>query len=401
MAAGLPPIPEDEDARLRAVRSFDILDTEPEDSFDDLVQLASAICEAPISTVTIIDRDRQWFKAMIGVDKRESSREVSFCAHTVANKRQLIVADAQADPRFASNPAVQGEPWIRFYAGSPLVTESGQVVGTICVIDRVPRELTEFQSEALGALARQTMRLLELRRQTHEMQELDRVKDEFVALVSHELRTPLTSIRGYLEVLLAEEPGPVNDLQRRFLQIVDRSSVRLHRIVDDLLVLASLQTGTLNLLRTAVDVNDVAGEVVETFAPSAAESNIQLLTDLHATLSIDADRSRLSQVLGNLVSNGLKFTPEGGSVTIHTANDDGGVVVDVRDTGIGIAANELPHVFGRFFRTTAAEESAIPGTGLGLAISRAIVEAHEGQLDIAETSSAGTTFRMRLPQAAA
>ena len=401
MAAGLPPIPEDEDARLRAVRSFDILDTEPEDSFDDLVRLASAICEAPISTVTIIDRDRQWFKAMIGVDKRESSREVSFCAHTVANKRQLIVTDAQADPRFASNPAVQGEPWIRFYAGSPLVTESGQVVGTICVIDRVPRELTEFQSEALGALARQTMRLLELRRQTHEMQELDRVKDEFVALVSHELRTPLTSIRGYLEVLLAEEPGPVNDLQRRFLQIVDRSSVRLHRIVDDLLVLASLQTGTLNLLRTAVDVNDVAGEVVETFAPSAAESNIQLLTDLHATLSIDADRSRLSQVLGNLVSNGLKFTPEGGSVTIHTANDDGGVVVDVRDTGIGIAANELPHVFGRFFRTTAAEESAIPGTGLGLAISRAIVEAHEGQLDIAETSSAGTTFRMRLPQAAA
>lgn len=106
-------------------------------------------------------------------------------------------------------------------------------------------------------------------------------------------------------------------------------------------------------------------------------------------------------MLTNLTSNALKFTPEGGSVVIRTANVDGEVVVDVCDTGIGIAESDLPHVFGRFFRTAAAEESAIPGTGLGLAISRAIVEAHEGELDIAETSSGGTTFRMRLPKAAA
>lgn len=397
---GSPPIPEDEDTRLRTVRAFDILDTAPEDSFDDLTRLASAICEVPISTVTIVDRERQWFKSMVGLDKREDTREVSFCAHTVVDKKPLVVRDARDDPRFASNPLVLGDPFIRFYAGSPLVTESGQVVGTICVIDRVPRELTESQAQALDALARQTMRLLESRKQARDLQELDRVKDEFVALVSHELRTPLASIRGYLEVLLEEEPGPVNDVQRRFLEIVDRNSVRLHRIVDDLLTLAGLQAGKLPLARGAVDVNDVATEVVETFAPAAAEKKIQVLPDLHATQPVDADRSRLAQVLNNLTSNALKFTPEGGSVVIRTGNDDGEVVVEVCDTGIGIAESDLPHVFGRFFRTAAAEERAIPGTGLGLAISRAIVEAHEGRLDIAETSSGGTTFRMRLPKAA-
>lgn len=338
---------------------------------------------------------------MIRLDKREDTREVSFCAHTVAHKRPLVVRDAQTDPRFASNPLVLGDPFIRFYAGSPLVTESGHVVGTICVVDRVPRELTESQTEALDALARQAMRLLESRKQAHDLRELDRVKEEFVALVSHELRTPLASIRGYLEVLLEEEPGPVNEVQRRFLEIVDRSSVRLHRIVDDLLTLAGLQAGKLTLARARVDINDVANDVLETFMPSAAEKTIQMLPDLHATLPVDADRSRLTQVLTNLTSNALKFTPEGGSVVIRTANVDGEVVVDVCATGIGIAESDLPHVFGRFFRTAAAEESAIPGTGLGLAISRAIVEAHEGELDIAETSSGGTTFRMRLPKAAA
>lgn len=226
---------------------------------------------------------------MIRLDKREDTREVSFCAHTVADKRPLVVRDAQTDPRFASNPLVLGDPFIRFYAGSPLVTESGHVVATICVVDRVPRELTESQTEALDALARQAMRLLESRKQAHDLRELDRVKEEFVALVSHELRTPLASIRGYLEVLLEEEPGPVNEVQRRFLEIVDRSSVRLHRIVDDLLTLAGLQAGKLTLARARVDINDVANDVLETLMPSAADKKIQMLPDLHATLPVDAD----------------------------------------------------------------------------------------------------------------
>lgn len=400
MAGGLayaPPIPADEEARLRAVRALAILDTAPEESFDDLTRLAAAICGTPISTVTIIDRDRQWFKSVIGLDSNEDPRDVSFCAHTVVDKEQLVVPDATQDARFEENPLVLGDPNIRFYAGSPLVMGDGHVVGTICVIDRVPRRLTQDQASALDALARQTMRVLELRVSEQELQELDRVKDEFVAIVSHELRTPLASIRGYLEMVMDDETGEVNETQRRFLEIIEKNSKRLGNIIDDLLTIASARAGRLSLDRERVEVGAVAADVVESASPMAAAKGLTLTLDLADGLVVDADRSRLHQVLLNLVSNGVKFTPTGGNVKIQGRREGQWVAIHVTDTGPGIPASDIPFLFGRFFRTEAAEADGVPGTGLGLAISRAIAEAHDGELYVESSSPEGTTFRLLLP----
>ncbi len=157
-------LPRNETARLRALRESCILDTPPEECYDDITHLASEICGAPISLVSLVDRDRQWFMSRVGLDVMETPRDVSFCGHAILDSELMVINDARKDARFADNPLVTGEPRIRFYAGAPLATADGQNLGTLCVIDKVERTLSEGQAEALRALSRQVIAQLELRR---------------------------------------------------------------------------------------------------------------------------------------------------------------------------------------------------------------------------------------------
>ena len=158
-----------EAARLRSLRSYKILDTDPEQAFDDLTLIASKICEAPIALITLVDENRQWFKSRIGIDIRESPRSISFCAHAIQQKGIFTIPDASIDVRFKDNPVVKGNPHIRFYAGAPIESSDGQALGTLCVIDYVPRTLTPDQNQALQALERQVAAQMELRRNLEEL----------------------------------------------------------------------------------------------------------------------------------------------------------------------------------------------------------------------------------------
>jgi GAF domain-containing protein len=162
------PIPTDENARLRALHRYEILDTPNEREYDDITFLASQICGAPIALISLVDEKRQWIKSRIGLEIEESPRDVAFCAHAISSgeSQPLIINDALSDKRFVANPLVTGDPHIRFYAGAPLVTPDKHSIGTLCVIDREPRQLTEKQLQALQALARQVTTKLELRRTT-------------------------------------------------------------------------------------------------------------------------------------------------------------------------------------------------------------------------------------------
>jgi PAS domain S-box-containing protein len=273
--------------------------------------------------------------------------------------------------------------------GTPILDAEGTLRGWRGTDrDVTARVLAEAEREALLAdLADQNERLLEL----------DRLKDEFIALVSHELRTPLTSIRGYTELLIDETAGRLTDEQRQFLAVVDRNSNRLLNLVGDLLFLAQIEAGKLVLDVGALDLGSLASEAVETARPAAEEKGVTLTLATGPVPLLAGDRSRIGQLLDNLVSNAVKFTGAGGRVDVRVRSLKKRAVLEVRDSGIGIPAAEQQFLFERFFRTSTATEQAIQGTGLGLAISKAIVEAHGGEISVESKEGVGTTFRVTLP----
>ena len=234
-------------------------------------------------------------------------------------------------------------------------------------------------------------------REVTQQRELDRLKDDFVATVSHELRTPLTSMMGFLEMIREGEAGQLTDEQKRFLAIVYRSSERLQRLVGDLLFVARLDANGLQLQFADARLDEVARDCVESTAALARSREIFVETDIADLPAIWGDRERLSQLVANLISNALKFTPAGGTVTVRTFVDGSNVVLEVADTGIGIPVGEQDRLFQRFFRSSTATEQAIPGTGLGLVISKAIAEAHGGMIGVTSAAGEGTCFRVELP----
>jgi len=173
------PILQNEKKRLKVLWQYEVLDTVPEEVFDDLTELAARICEAPIALISLVDEKRQWFKSKVGVTVSETSRDLSFCAYAITQSDLFIVPDATRDERFANNPLVTSEPKIRFYAGAPLITPDGHALGTLCVIDKVPRQLRPEQKQALRILARHVVSQLELRRRSRELGDVRRESVRF------------------------------------------------------------------------------------------------------------------------------------------------------------------------------------------------------------------------------
>jgi len=227
--------------------------------------------------------------------------------------------------------------------------------------------------------------------------ELERLRDSFVAAVSHELRTPLTSISGFLEMLHDEEEG-LGETGRDYLAVIRRSTGRLQAIVEDLLLVAQIEARRLELRLAPVDPAEVAAAAVASMRPLAEEKGIELVLRAEPGTTLTADALRLGQVLDNLVSNAVKFTDRGGTVTVSSAPDGDDVLLVVSDTGVGIPADEQGQLFSRFFRASTATRRAIPGTGLGLVITRALVVEHGGTVSLDSREGEGTRVTVSLPR---
>jgi hypothetical protein len=246
------PIPRDEKERLADLYRYQVLDTPAEENFDNITTLASHICNTPIALVTLVDSKRQWFKSKVGVTISETSRDVALCAHAIMQQDLLIVRDASTDKRFASNPLVTSNPKIRFYAGAPLVTSDKHALGTLCVIDRVPRVLTRDQTAALRALSRQVMLQLETRRRIVELKERllerrrmeknllkamksleagNRSKEEYFLKVRHEIQV---TMGGIIEMAAQLLTGPVTPQQREYVETVRSSARALLELTNDI-----------------------------------------------------------------------------------------------------------------------------------------------------------------------
>ncbi len=245
------------------------------------------------------------------------------------------------------------------------------------------------------ALQRQAAKLA---RTNSDLQELDRLKSEFVATVSHELRTPLTSIRGYTEILADAHASSLGATERKIVGIIDRNGRRLLDLIEDLLTFSRIESGTLTLSVGPVMVRHIIDAAYEAIRPSVETAGLNVTLDIDEHIPVvQGDGEQLERVVLNLLTNAVKFSAPGGSITVTGRERDGEVVVWVRDTGVGIPEHEQGLLFTRFFRTADAQRRAIKGSGLGLAISKAIVEAHGGWIALESVEGNGTTVGFGLP----
>ncbi len=226
-----------------------------------------------------------------------------------------------------------------------------------------------------------------------------RLRDELFASVSHELRTPLTSIIGYTELLVDMGEQAVSEQAAHLISVIERNAERELRLVEDLLTLASLGASTLTVQATVTDLGPVAEQVVRHQASAALEAGLELRCDVTEQVWVRGDAPRLQQVLRNLVGNAVKFTPEGGTVTVTVGSERGHGVLLVEDQGIGVSADELPRLFEGLFRGTHAVAAHLPGAGLGLPIVKGIVDAHGGEVDVESQHGQGTRVIIRIPLA--
>lgn len=269
----------------------------------------------------------------------------------------------------------------------PLLDGDGRVIGTF----GISRDVTA-QVGAEDTLARQAS---ELRAQNERLRELDRLKDEFIATVSHELRTPLTSMIGYIELLRDEGMDGPNTSQ--FTEVIGRNAEQLLRLVGDLLFLSRMRTGKLAIDLHATDLAGLAAKAVAEMRPQARRKNVELVLSATAVPLFAADPVRITQLLGNLISNAVKFTGAGGRVEVSIGAQEDRAVLAVADTGAGIPAADREKIFERFYRSATAARLVVPGTGLGLPIVKAIVEAHGGSITVDSAEGQGSTFTVHLP----
>ena len=396
-------IPAEETARLERLAQYRILDTPPEEAFDRITRIIAQVIGVPIALVSLVDKDRQWFKSKVGLDADETPRDIAFCAHAILGDDVFVVEDAAEDPRFATNPLVAEAPAIRFYAGAPLRAPGGYKLGTLCAIDTVPHKLTTEQMTLLRDLSDVVVDQMELRLalrgslgELAEEARLNALKDEFVSAVSHELRTPLTSIKGALGLLSGGIIDGVPEAARDLISRADRNADSLTVLVDDLLDFRTYEAGELTFEFGTVDLCALATDISDSIAALGRPRNITARQDIpSASAMVLGDGHRLTQVLNKLVSNAVKFSPDGGEVVVAVTLRADMVRLSVTDFGEGIPEAFRDRVFDKF--TQAPLPDRPKGTGLGLAICKTIIQAHNGVIDFESESGRGTVFFVDLP----
>ena len=392
------PLPQNEDERLAELLSYDVLDTEAEQLFDDLTALASQICETPIALISLIDPNRQWFKSRVGLDAEETSRDIAFCSHAILQSDVFEIPNATLDPRFHDNPLVTGAPDIRFYAGAPLITPSGHAIGTLCAIDSKPRKLTETQKASLQTLSKSVVAHLELKRKNRELERTSQFKSDFLSYVSHEIRTPLNAINTFSQ-LLEGEAQKLN-LPSSFttpLSHVSQSGERLLEIVNSVLDIKQIEAGKMRVMPRAVNTKDFFTHLFSLTKIRAEDSGIVFSTSIDDAVpdSLFFDDTKFGQVALNLLSNAIKFTNHGKSVKAQVKYKSGKVIFNVIDQGIGMSDDDQKRLFTPFERMENARQ--ISGTGLGLNISKRLVELMDGSIKVSSKLNHGTRISVTLP----
>jgi signal transduction histidine kinase len=389
VAAKLHP---NEAERLQALRSYGILDTATEPAFDDITRIANYVCQTPISLISLVDDNRQWFKSEIGLGVRQTPLEQSFCAHTLLERSFLEVPDATTDSRFDCNPLVTGARRLRFYAGALLRTPDGLPLGTVCVLDDKPRELGAEQRDLLIALARQVMSQMEFRRSLLLSDRLQRNISRLMAVAGHDLKQPLQVMVLAIDRTRSRLTDP-RDRQRLGLAL--DAGTRMAEELDRLAETSALQTGLGAPKLKRFAVSEIIQSIVHNWRLHAEAKGLRLVVK-PSSAQIVSDPTMLRAIIGNLVGNAIKYT-ERGRVLVGCRKHGNFLSIEVLDSGSGIPAEQFGAIFDAFHQIHPASE----GLGLGLSIVRRTAEALGHPIALKSDLARGSHFTVRVPLAAA
>ena len=384
--------------RIKTLRSYEILDSEPELAYDSLISIAAAICQTPVSLISLVDVDRCWFKANLGLDGMcEAPREIAFAKYVLEDPTEpFIVEDAQQDERFREGPLANGKPPMRFYCGTPIVNPEGFVLGSLCVIDHKPRRLDRRQIDALKTLAQQIMSNFELRRSMREVDKLnEKLKhayegmESFSYSVSHDLKAPLRAIEGYAYIMEEDFGEQLDPDARDILSRMVGSTQKMRNLVDGILDLSRISRKP--LVRTSIDLSKMAGIQFQT-----VPGNEKVKIEIEPSLEAVGDPDLIRTTLQNLLENAVKYSSKRAEpkIEVGKTKTKNGEAFYVRDNGAGFDMKHEKKLFQLFQRLH--REDDFPGTGIGLSLTQKIIEKHDGQIWADAKPNEGATFYFTL-----
>lgn len=439
-----------EKGRLKELKEYHILDTLSEKEFEDITLMASIICDVPIALISFVDEKRQWFKSYKGLNATETPREYSFCSHAIKTfDEPFIVKDSRLDSRFKDNPLVTGDPDIVFYAGIPLVTKNGYGLGTVCVIDNKPRELTEKQLEALRILSSQVIHMLEMHKLNYELShktvtlqsqneelnsygkvleyklsqhisdglkevanqnlKLEKMNKElqaFAYISSHDLQEPLRKIQTFISLINAREVKNLSEKGKEYFSRINKASDRMSFLIRDLLAYNTTSSGLKDF--KLIELQSLIEEVKADLEEEILKYNATITIINNCEIKVIP--SQFIQLFHNLISNSLKFSKPGENPDIYIDCQLGNrkifsetaldiekqyFKISIKDNGVGFENQYCEKIFEFFQRLDSNDQ--VYGTGIGLAIVKKIVEHHNGLINAKSEINAGAVFEIYLP----
>jgi len=382
-----------EEERIKALNRYEVLDTPPDGSFDKLTRLAAKLFNVPIAIISIVDKDRIWFKSKYGVDVQEVSRDIGLCAQAVLSDGLYTVEDMFIDPEIALNPLRLGDVDLRFYAALPLKTIDNFNLGAFCLIDKVPRKFGSEDESILSDLRDLVMDQIELKLASR----LIAIQhNQILNTTAHDLKNPLTTIPVRADLIKMRKNDP--EMVDKMCEQIKTASLNMVRIIDELLLSGTAEAGKVQLLYIKLNLSSLVSNVISMNLPLAERKNQTINFIPEADVEITGDEGKLSEVLDNLINNAIKYSPANTNIEVGVKKLEDKVLIMVKDEGQGLTEDDKNRLYQRFTRLSAQPTGGENSTGLGLSIVRVLVEAHRGRIWAeSEGHDKGSTFIVELP----